>query len=110
MATRILVVDEPGVQQSMELNRSRAGQRVTTCRDAAAAQQRLADSLPEMLVLEWDLPGQSGVALTRRLRAGAATRDLPIIMLPSRAGSRTRSWRSNAAPTTISPNRSAHAN
>ena len=44
------------------------------------------DSLPEMLLLEWDLPGQSGEALIRRLRAQPRTRDLPIIMVSRRAG------------------------
>ncbi|WP_332847849.1 winged helix-turn-helix domain-containing protein [Massilia sp. S19_KUP03_FR1] len=73
MSLHVLVVDNPAVQQLMELN-------------AESAQVLLEQQLPDMLMLEWDLPGQSGVALIRRLRARSATRDLPIIMLSARAG------------------------
>lgn len=86
MALQILVVDAPLAQPLLNLNLSRAGYMVTSCCDAESALVLLDERLPAMLVLEWDLPGQSGVALIRRVRAGAATRDLPIIMLSARAG------------------------
>ena len=86
MPLQILVVDDPAAQPLMELNLSRAGHLVSGCFDAESAQVLLDEALPAMLVLEWDLPGQSGVALIRRLRARPATRDLPIIMLSARAG------------------------
>jgi two-component system phosphate regulon response regulator PhoB len=85
MPFHILVVDDPAVQQLMELNLSRAGHQVDCCLDAESALVLLDEDLPDMLVLEWDLPGQSGVALIRRLRARQATRDLPIIMVSSRS-------------------------
>jgi two-component system phosphate regulon response regulator PhoB len=86
MPLHILVVDDPAVQQLMELNLSHAGHRASGCDDAESALMLLDEQLPDMLLLEWDLPGQSGVALIRRLRTNAATRDVPIIMLSARAG------------------------
>jgi two-component system phosphate regulon response regulator PhoB len=86
MSLQILVVDDPATQQLLELNLSGAGHQVSSCIDADTAGVLLGARLPDMLVLEWDLPGQPGVALIRRLRTGAATRDVPIIMLSSRAG------------------------
>jgi len=86
MSTHILVVDEPAVQQLMALNLAGAGHRLASCSDAESALVLLDEHVPDMLVLEWDLPGQSGVALIRRLRARRATRDLPIIMLSARTG------------------------
>jgi two-component system phosphate regulon response regulator PhoB len=84
MPLQILVVDDPAVQQLMALNLSQAGHVVVPCFDAESALVLLDEELPDMLVLEWDLPGQSGIALIRRLRARRATRDLPIIMVSSR--------------------------
>jgi two-component system phosphate regulon response regulator PhoB len=86
MPLHILVVDDPAVQQLLELNLSQAGHAVATCLDAESALVLLDEQLPDMLVLEWDLPGQSGVALIRRLRARRVTRDVPIIMVSSRTG------------------------
>lgn len=86
MPLHILVVADPAVQQLMALNLCQAGHAVTPCFDAETALVLLDERLPDMLVLEWDLPGQSGVALIRRLRARRTTRDLPIIMVSTRTG------------------------
>ena len=85
MAAQILVLDpDAAVQDLVGLNLRQAGHAVQSCRDAEAAQLFLEHDLPDMLLLEWDLPGQSGIALIRRLRAQPRTRDLPIIMISSR--------------------------
>jgi two-component system phosphate regulon response regulator PhoB len=87
MTAHVLVVDpDPAIRQLLALNLTRAGHGVAACLDAESALVSLDDGLPDMLLLEWDLPGQSGEALIRRLRARAATRELPIIMLSARAG------------------------
>jgi two-component system phosphate regulon response regulator PhoB len=86
MPTHILVVDEPAVQQLLALNLAGAGHRVVSCGDAESALVLIEEEVPDMVVLEWDLPGQSGVALIRRLRARSATRDVPIIMVSARSG------------------------
>ncbi|HEX8788829.1 MAG TPA: winged helix-turn-helix domain-containing protein [Telluria sp.] len=85
MAAPILVLDpDSAVRQLLHLNLTRAGYEVAGCVDAETGLLLLDDGLPDMLLLEWDLPGQSGEALIRRLRAQARTRELPIIMVSAR--------------------------
>ena len=85
MSANILVVElDPALQQLISLNLTRSGHAVTACADGESALVMLDEKLPDMLLLEWDLPGQSGIALIRRLRAQPRTRDLPIIMFSSR--------------------------
>ncbi|MDB5936299.1 MAG: DNA-binding response regulator [Massilia sp.] len=87
MSAYILVVEaELAVQQLIGLNLTRAGHRVKCVPDAEAALDSLAEALPEMVLLEWDLAGQSGIALIRRLRAHPRARDVPIIMVSARGG------------------------
>jgi two-component system phosphate regulon response regulator PhoB len=87
MSAHVLVVDpDPAIRQLLALNLTRAGHDAASCLDAESALVSIDEHPPEMLLLEWDLPGQSGQALIRRLRAGAATRELPIIMLSARTG------------------------
>ncbi|NIA54937.1 response regulator [Massilia sp. TW-1] len=87
MSAHVLVVDpDPAVRQLLELNLTRAGHRVDLCPDAESALAALDGGLPDMLLLEWDLPGESGEALIRRLHAQPRTRDLTIIMVSQRAG------------------------
>jgi two-component system, OmpR family, phosphate regulon response regulator PhoB len=87
MSAHVLAVDpDPAVRQLLELNLTRAGHRVDLRPDAESACAALEHGLPDMLLLEWDLPGQSGAALIRRLRARARTCELPIIMVSARAG------------------------
>jgi len=87
MSAHVLVVDpDPAIRQLLALNLTRAGHDAASCLDAESALVSIDDGVPDMLLLEWDLPGQSGEALIRRLRARAATRELPIIMLAARAG------------------------
>ena len=86
MPAHILVVDpDSRARQLIAQNLHRAGHQCS-CTDAAeAALLSIGDSLPDLLLLEWDLPGQCGVSLVRRLRAQPRTRELPLIMLSARA-------------------------
>lgn len=87
MNAHVLVADpDPAIRQLLALNLSRAGYGVDECLDAESALVSMHDGLPDMLLLEWDLPGQSGETLIRRLRAHRATRELPVIMLTARGG------------------------
>ena len=87
MPAHILVVDsDAAVQQLIRLNLTRAGHAVESSADAESALLVLDDCLPDLLLVEWDLPGQSGVSLIRRIRAQPRTRDLPIIMVSARNG------------------------
>lgn len=83
---QLLIVDpDPAVQDLIRLNLTRAGHAADSRADAESALLALDDSLPDLLLLEWDLAGQSGLSLVRRLRARPRTRDLPIIMVSARS-------------------------
>ena len=88
MSAHILVVEaEYAIQELIRFNLAHAGHRVSCVADAETALAALAVdevALPDMVLLEWDLPGQSGLSLIRRLRAHARARDLPIIMVSAR--------------------------
>ncbi|MES2901027.1 MAG: phosphate regulon transcriptional regulator PhoB [Pseudomonadota bacterium] len=87
MAAHILVIEADGkVQEQLRLNLARAGHAVDCVADADAALLAFDAEVPDVIVLEWDLPGQPGIALIRRLRADPRTRDLPLIMLSARCG------------------------
>ena len=87
MSAHVLVVDpDPFVRQLLELNLTRAGYHVGLCPDAESALAAIDERVPDMLLLEWDLPGQSGAALIRRLQAQARTHAMTIIMVSARAG------------------------
>jgi two-component system phosphate regulon response regulator PhoB len=86
MATRILVVeDEPAIAELVAINLRHAGYEVDLASDAAAAGAVVDDQLPDLVLLDWMLPGQSGLALARAWRADPRTKALPIIMLTARA-------------------------
>jgi two-component system phosphate regulon response regulator PhoB len=86
MSTSILVVeDEPAIQELLRLNLEDAGFTVHTVADAESAQAQIRSALPDLILLDWMLPGQSGLAFARTLRADARTRELPIIMVTARA-------------------------
>ncbi len=84
--SRILVVeDESAIAELISINLRHAGFEVTLAASATAAQYEVDRVLPDLVVLDWMLPGQSGVALARQWRGSARTKELPIIMLTARA-------------------------
>jgi two-component system, OmpR family, phosphate regulon response regulator PhoB len=86
MTPSVLVVeDEPAILELLRVNLVAAGYRVTGVPDAETAQAELGKALPSLVLLDWMLPGQSGLALAKQLRADARTRELPIIMVTARA-------------------------
>ena len=85
MPATILTIDsDPKVQQLLALNLRQAGHQPLCALDAESALLMLETAMPALLLVEWDLPGQSGLSLLRRLRAQQRTRDLPVIMLTGR--------------------------
>lgn len=85
MSARILVVeDEPAIRELVAVNLRHDGFRVDGVESAEAARAAIADALPDLVVLDWMLPGESGVDLARALRADARTRDVPIVLLTAR--------------------------
>jgi two-component system, OmpR family, phosphate regulon response regulator PhoB len=85
--SRVLVVeDESAIAELISINLRHAGYQVTIAGTADQAQSEVDRVLPDLVLLDWMLPGQSGLALAKRWRADTRTRELPIIMLTARAG------------------------
>jgi two-component system phosphate regulon response regulator PhoB len=84
-ATVLIVEDEPQIQELVAVNLEHIGHKVLRAASAEEAEASIRNALPDVLVLDWMLPGESGLAFARRLRADERTRDLPILMLTARA-------------------------
>jgi two-component system phosphate regulon response regulator PhoB len=82
--TVLVVEDEPAIRELLRVNLVDAGYEVRAAPDAESAQRELNDVLPTLLLLDWMLPGKSGLALAKELRGDARTHGLPIIMLTAR--------------------------
>ena len=93
---RILIVeDEIDVALLLSYNLEAEGYVVESVARGDEAELRLAENAPDLLILDWMLPGVSGIEICRRLRAREATRTLPIIIVTARreefgAGARPR--------------------
>jgi len=86
MAANILLVeDEPAIQELIAVNLQHAGHHVIRARDAEGALGIVKSALPDLLLIDWMLPGMSGVDLARRLRQEERTRQIPIILLTARS-------------------------
>ena len=82
---RILVVeDEAALSLLLTYNLESEGYAVARAERGDDAEVMLAESTPDLVILDWMLPGVSGFELCRRMRAREATRDLPVIMLTAR--------------------------
>ena len=82
---RVLVVeDEPAIAELVAVNLRHGGFMPTIAPDADAAIREVDAVLPDVILLDWMLPGQSGVSLARRWRADERTRAIPILMLTAR--------------------------
>ena len=84
-ATILVVEDEPAILELVTACLRHAGHRVIAAETAEEAQRWVAETLPDLALLDWMLPGLSGIDLARRLRGAERTRDLPIIMLTARS-------------------------
>lgn len=81
----ILVVDdEAPIREMLRFALARAEYRVAEAADAQAARLSVADERPDLILMDWMMPGTSGVELTREFKAQATTRDIPVIMLTAR--------------------------
>ena len=82
---RILVVeDEPAIAELIAVNLRHGGFEPKVVGDGQAAQQAMDQELPDAILLDWMLPGQSGIALARQWRKDARTKGVPILMLTAR--------------------------
>jgi two-component system phosphate regulon response regulator PhoB len=85
MSHILVVEDETAIAELISINLRHAGFEVTIAATAEQAQAAVDGALPDLIVLDWMLPGQSGLALAKRWRRESRTRDLPVIMLTARA-------------------------
>ena len=84
MSSVLVVEDESAIAELISINLRHSGFEVTIAASADQAQSVVDRVLPDLVLLDWMLPGQSGLQLAKRWRADARTRELPIIMLTAR--------------------------
>ncbi|MBN8480738.1 MAG: phosphate regulon transcriptional regulator PhoB [Xanthomonadales bacterium] len=85
MQKRVLIVeDEPAIRDMVAFALRKAGMEAVHAADARSAQTAIGDRIPDLILLDWMLPGMPGIDLARRLRRDDLTRDIPIIMLTAR--------------------------
>ncbi len=82
---RVLVVeDESAIAELIAINLRHNGMMPMLASDGVAGQKHIDEVLPDVILLDWMLPGQSGVELARRWRADPRTKTTPILMLTAR--------------------------
>jgi two-component system phosphate regulon response regulator PhoB len=82
--TIMVVEDEPAIQDLIQINLQMGGYRVLTHDSAEDAIKGIQNELPDLALLDWMLPGMSGVDLARKLRGDSRTKSLPIILLTAK--------------------------
>lgn len=86
MTHRILIVeDEPSIAELIAINLTHAGYEVEKVMQTDIAQGAIKERLPNLIILDWMLPGKSGVQFAKELRANERTRGLPILMLTAKS-------------------------
>lgn len=80
----LIVEDEPAIAELIAVNLRHNGFRPTWAMDSATAQRELDAVLPDVILLDWMLPGESGLVLAKRWRSNPRTKGVPIIMLTAR--------------------------
>jgi len=84
MPAVLVVEDEPSIAELIAVNLRHNGFRTTWAIDSASAQREIDASVPDLILLDWMLPGESGLVLAKRWRAHPRTKEVPIIMLTAR--------------------------
>ncbi len=85
MPAIILVVeDEPAIQELLALNITQSGHTPLRAISAEIAQELLRTTTPDLILMDWMLPGMSGIEFTRKLKLDKQTKSIPIIMLTAR--------------------------
>jgi two-component system phosphate regulon response regulator PhoB len=82
--TILVVEDEPAIQDLIQINLEMGGYRVLVTPSAEDALKLVQNELPDLALLDWMLPGMSGIELTRKLRGDSRTKSLPVILLTAR--------------------------
>lgn len=81
----LLVEDEPAQREVLAYNLRAEGFEVEIAEDGDEAVLSVAEYMPDLIVLDWMLPGVSGIEICRRIKARPETRAIPVIMLSARS-------------------------
>jgi len=85
MAASVLIVeDEAAIREMVAMGLGRAGFEARHAETAEDAEAAIKEGVPDLILLDWMLPGRSGVDLARKLRKDPLFKDVPIIMLTAR--------------------------
>ena len=86
MPANILIIeDEPAIQELLTLNIAQAGHNPIRALSVEQAQQLMRETMPDLILLDWMLPGMSGIEFARRLKSDDYSKAIPIIMLTARS-------------------------
>jgi len=86
MKANILIVeDESPILELLALNISQAGYNAFRAISAEHAEKLISEALPDIILLDWMLPGMSGIDFAKKLRSNTVTKTIPIIMLTARS-------------------------
>lgn len=81
----LVVEDEPAIREMVRFALNRAEYRVAEAGSAQEARLSIADERPDLILMDWMMPGVTGIELTRELKGMPQSRDIPIIMVTARA-------------------------
>ena len=80
----LLIEDEAPIREMMRLALSKFGYAVSEAADTREAREAIKAQLPDLMLVDWMLPGESGVELVRQLKREELTKDIPVIMVTAR--------------------------
>src|SRR3990167_2671510 len=83
--TILIVDDEAAIREMIATTLELADFRILEAENALQAHQRVVDERPDLILLDWMLPGISGIELTRRLKRDESTREIPVILLTAKS-------------------------
>ena len=81
----LLVEDEAPIREMMSLALSKAGYIIMQAEDAPSARKQMVDDLPDIMVVDWMMPGESGIEFVKSVKSEKLTKQIPVIMVTARA-------------------------
>ena len=84
IANILIVEDDRAIREMLNFVLSQNNFKITEAQDAESAQRSIHDSVPDLVLLDWMLPGLSGIDFAKRLRGSSLTEELPIIMITAK--------------------------
>ena len=86
----LLVEDEPAIREMVTFALGQGGYLIDEAEDGSSAEVKMADHLPDLILLDWMLPSVSGVELLRRWKRDESTQEIPVIMLTAKVEERDK--------------------